>query len=281
MMLDSKDYRELERIRRMNGSHEIGEASKRPIVIFNTSDAKGGTVNNVHGNLINGNHIEHVIHVYINKPDDISIQQFLAASTTESSSFELGSDEAAANLARIAFSLSASQLHGTLPSAPSYDRETFIGDLEDTRRNNIPDLPLELRIIVGLMDALMENASVRYSPTLPVTLASLRRIMKMTELALRIYQHTPLAGTLGMYLMAEAEHCRQCLQNLLANVSDWRHGLSAAMLHAIRQYVWSGVGEGCAISELNSKLREVHTSLASCILALGRRVTSALGRVKH
>ena len=130
-------------------------------------------MNNVHGDFINGNHIEHVIHVYINKPDDMPIQQFLTASSTEGSRFELGIDEAAANLARAASSLGASQLHGTFPSALSNDRDAFIHHMEDSHHNNIHDLPLELRITVGLMDALMENPSVRHSPTLPVTLASL------------------------------------------------------------------------------------------------------------
>ncbi|KAF7982713.1 hypothetical protein HWV62_26564 [Athelia sp. TMB] len=246
------------------------------MAIFNTPDARGGTVNNVNGNFTNEIHIEQVIQLCINKPDDVSIQQFFAVCGTQGRTDQLSHDDSvsAATLATVASSIGASRLPEIFSSIPASDRDALANKTVKNRYNNAHNLPLELRVISELMDALLENPSVQHSPTLPATLASLQRIMKMTELALRIYQRTPLASTLGLYLKAEAEHCRQCLQKLLANVSDWRHGLSAAMLHAIRQFVWSGVGEGCAVSELSAKLREVHASLASCILALGRRVKS-------
>ncbi|KAF7977372.1 hypothetical protein HWV62_3973 [Athelia sp. TMB] len=247
------------------------ETTNRPPAIFNTLDAQGGTVNNINGDFINDAHFEQVIHVYINKPDGVPPQQFFAAYTIQSSGSQASTGDSAAILARVASALGASRPPVESSTAPS-DRDALNYKMDHTRQNTIHELPLELRVIAGLMDGLVENTSVRHSPTLPETLASLQRIMKMTELALRIYQHTPLARTLGLYLKAEAEHCRRCLQNLLTNVSDWRHGLSGALLHAIRRYVWSGVGEGCVVSELNAQLREVHTSLASCVLALGRRV---------
>ncbi|KAF7979909.1 hypothetical protein HWV62_40306 [Athelia sp. TMB] len=97
------------------------------------------------------------------------------------------------------------------------------------------------------MDALMEHPWYQLSPILPVTLASLQRILKMAELACRVYAHTFLAPTINRFFKAEAEHCCRCLKEL----SD-------------------SSGEGLVASELNLKLRKRHNLLASSVLALGR-----------
>ncbi|KZP13559.1 hypothetical protein FIBSPDRAFT_131739 [Athelia psychrophila] len=128
---------------------------------------------------------------------------------------------------------------------------------------------IEIQVIADIMDALMENSSLRHSAKLPETLTSLQRILKLTKLALRAYQHTPLAQALSLAIIAEAEHCRQLLKKLLSSLANCRHALSAAMLHFIREYIWSRTSECVAFSDLDSKLRDCHGSFAACILALG------------
>ena len=129
---------------------------------------------------------------------------------------------------------------------------------------------IKIRVIADIMDTLMENPSLRHSETLPKTLDSLRRMLTLTELTVRMYQHTPLAATLNRVITVQVEHCRKLLQVLLKDLADYRHNLSTAMLHFIRKYMWGSVGESTAVSALDSKLRECHSSLAACVLALGR-----------
>lgn len=120
------------------------------------------------------------------------------------------------------------------------------------------------------MDTLIENPTLRHSETLPNTLASLQRMLTLAELAVQAYKHTPLAETLSYYMTLQVDHCRPLLQELISELSNYRHALSTTMFKLIRQYIWSGVGEGYTASRLNSKLRECHSTFASCILALGR-----------
>ncbi|KZP05385.1 hypothetical protein FIBSPDRAFT_355117 [Athelia psychrophila] len=128
---------------------------------------------------------------------------------------------------------------------------------------------VEIQVITDIMDALMESSSLRHSVKLPETLASLQRILKLTKLAIRLYQDTPLAQTLGLAIIIEAEHCRQLLKKLLSSLVNCRHTLSAAMLHFIREYIWSRTGECNVSNDLDSKLRDCHGSFAACVLALG------------
>ncbi|KZP08602.1 hypothetical protein FIBSPDRAFT_938930 [Athelia psychrophila] len=132
------------------------------------------------------------------------------------------------------------------------------------------DPSIEIHVIAEMMDILLDNPSLRHSETLPETLASLRRMLTLTELAIRAYQQTPLAQTLNRAIIAEAERCRQLLKDLFNNLSDYRRVLPAVLFHFIRQYVWSTAREGGTVGDLNLKLRECHSSFAACILALGR-----------
>ncbi|KZP12973.1 hypothetical protein FIBSPDRAFT_936589 [Athelia psychrophila] len=129
---------------------------------------------------------------------------------------------------------------------------------------------VEIQVTADIMDMLMESPGLRYSESLPETLASLRRMLTLTGLAVHAYKNTPLAETLSHNLAAKVEQCRQLLRDLLNDLTNYRYALSGAMLHFIRQYVWSNIGESGTVSVLNSKLQECHTSFASCILALGR-----------
>ncbi|KZP08415.1 hypothetical protein FIBSPDRAFT_262250 [Athelia psychrophila] len=140
------------------------------------------------------------------------------------------------------------------------------------------DSSIEIRVIAGLMDILLDNPSLHHSDTLPKTLTSLRRMLALTELALRAYRQTPLAHTLNRAIITEAERCHQLLKDLFKRLSDYRHTLPAVLFQFIRQYVWSTAGEGLAFSELNSKLGQCHSSLAACILALGSATCPELKR---
>ena len=129
---------------------------------------------------------------------------------------------------------------------------------------------IKIRVIADIMDALMDNPSLRHSETLPKTLDSLRRMLTLTELTVRMYEQTPLAITLSHVITMQVELCRRLLLVLLKDLADYRHVLPAAILHFIRKYIWRSVGESTAVSTLDSKLRECHSSLAASILALGR-----------
>lgn len=134
---------------------------------------------------------------------------------------------------------------------------------------------IEIKVIADIMDVLMESPCLRHSGKLPETLASLQQILRLTKLAIRAYQHTPLAQTLSLAIVAEAERCWRLLKELLSNLSHYRHALSAAMLHFIREYIWGSARECGVFTDLNSKLRECHSSFAACILALGRLVATS------
>ena len=131
---------------------------------------------------------------------------------------------------------------------------------------------LEIRAINERMDVLMEISALRYSKTLPQTLASLKRMTKLAELAMKTYESTPLATALDEYLVAQVEDCRQLFQEILADLSNYRQAISTAMLQLARQYICSRMGESSAISAADSKLRECYSSFASSILAIGRLV---------
>ena len=128
---------------------------------------------------------------------------------------------------------------------------------------------LEIRVIAEIVKSLMANPALYYSKTLPQTLSSLGRMLQLAELAVRAYQHTALVGTVSRVIIVLVQNCRLILRELLNDLSNYRHALSAAMLYFIRQYMWSQAGEAVAISAIDSKLRECHSSFAACILALG------------
>ncbi|KZP08581.1 hypothetical protein FIBSPDRAFT_257431 [Athelia psychrophila] len=65
----------------------------------------------------------------------------------------------------------------------------------------------------------------------------------------------------------------------MGDLSNYRHALSAVVLKLIRQYMWSGAGESCAVNRHDSNLRECHNAFASCILALGRAAWPKLDRL--
>ena len=128
----------------------------------------------------------------------------------------------------------------------------------------------EIRAVTELLDTLMDIPTLRHSETLPKTLASLKRMLEWIKLAVQVYEHTPLAATLDDFITAQVELCRRLLRQLLTDLPNYRYALSAAMVHLIRKYMWSTIGEMNAISAADSNLRECHDSFASCVLALGR-----------
>ncbi|KZP08420.1 hypothetical protein FIBSPDRAFT_1052392 [Athelia psychrophila] len=153
--------------------------------------------------------------------------------------------------------------------------------MNNFKATSAKDSSIEIRVIAEMMDILLENPSLHHSDTLPETLVSLRRMLKLTELALRAYQQTPLAQTLNYAIIAEAERCHKLLKDLFKRLSDYRYTLPAGLFQFIRQYIWSTAGESLEFSELNSKLGRCHSSLAACILALGSAAWPELERGKE
>ena len=133
---------------------------------------------------------------------------------------------------------------------------------------------LHLRLMIDVLNTMMENPTLSSSATLPETLASLQRILKLTELALQTYQHTPLIRTLSRAICIRVENCRQLLRELISNLSNYRHILSATALYFVRRYAGGILGGTDAIAVLDSKIRDRHGSLAGCLVALGWQVTA-------
>ncbi|KAF7982771.1 hypothetical protein HWV62_26680 [Athelia sp. TMB] len=228
--------------------------------IFTTRDTSGGTVNNINGHHIQGDYAFAQINMNTicfnssSSPDPKEILEILGqAYTIQNIPTSSGFGKP--------FILSTIG-PPTVKMDPAY--------MHINNSNRLAKDPLiEIRIISEIMDTLWESPALRYSESLPETLAALRQVLALTEFAIRAYQHTPLAQALSRAVAAEAARCHQLLRDLLKNLSDYRHTLSAVMLHFIRQYVWSRAGESVAITQLSSRLRDCHGSFAACVLALG------------
>ncbi|KZP08713.1 hypothetical protein FIBSPDRAFT_254163 [Athelia psychrophila] len=245
---------------------EGDEAENRAMVIFSAHGTSGGTVNNVNGNFAMGDHIEHVdiYNIYNIIPPDEVRERFRTMYPPGSPP----NGRTTTNIIPIiSLSLGLAQSHSPGASGPPTN-QMAINACDPS--SSATDPLIEIGVIVTIMDALIENPSLRHSVTLPETLASLQRILRLTELAVRVYEGTPLAHTISLAIIAETEYCRQLLMELLKKLSNCRLVLSAAMLYYIRQYIWSRTSECSASAGLNSKLRTCHTSFAACILALGR-----------
>ncbi|KZP10891.1 hypothetical protein FIBSPDRAFT_937825 [Athelia psychrophila] len=249
---------------------EIDEAKNREKGIFGTHGTSGGMVYNVNGTFAMGDHIDHIEHAVYNffniAPDEV-LERLRSTYTQGSPPNESTTTN---TIPIISPSLSVAQPHIPSASGPPTNHIAINGfTVTYDPSASATDSLFEIRVIVDIMDALIENPSLRHSVTLPETLACLHRILKLTELAVQVYRDTPLAQTLSLAIIAETKNCRQLLKDLLKNLSDCHYVLSAAMLHYIRQYIWSRTGECSASAGLNSKLRACHNSFAACILALG------------
>lgn len=118
---------------------------------------------------------------------------------------------------------------------------------------------------------MMENPMLCPSEDLPETLASLKRLLTLMELALRAYRHTDLVHSLSNAISIRVEECSRLLDELISNLTSFRHHLSNAVLYFIRKYMWARIGwQGSTASTLESNLRKSHSSFAACLLALGR-----------
>lgn len=166
------------------------------------------------------------------------------------------------------------EAHSSAHQSSTAQTTTFVVINNSDAHSSVKDPSIEIRVIAQIMDILLETPSLHHSDTLPETLASLRRMLLLTELALHAYQQTPLEQTLTHILNAEAERCHKLLKDLFKRLSDYRYTLPAVLFQFIRKHIWNTAGEGVEFSELNSKLGECHSSLAACILALGRPVAT-------
>ncbi|KZP26730.1 hypothetical protein FIBSPDRAFT_928415 [Athelia psychrophila] len=213
---------------------------------FNTHHTSGGTVINVNGNCsIQGNHTVAQINHFISSPSPEQTRMLERLRETH-------------NMHTVTPSL-GTEAHGPIrgPStAPTAAPHVTINNVE--AHTSAQDASIEIQ---------SGSASFR---NFTGDVASLRRMLTLSELAVRVYQRTPLAQALNHFIIAEAERCRQLLKDLFNNLSDYRHALPAVLFHFIRQYVWSKAREGGTVGDLNSKLRKCHGSFAACILGLGR-----------
>ena len=124
--------------------------------------------------------------------------------------------------------------------------------------------------MIDIVRTMLANSTLCPSAHLSETLAALRRILRWTKLAVKVYRHTPLEKSFNSAIAVEVEQCRQHLQELLNNLSNYHHILSEAVLYFIRRYVCRRLGEGGRVDVLNSKLRHCHKTFAAYLLTLGR-----------
>lgn len=129
----------------------------------------------------------------------------------------------------------------------------------------------DVRLMIDIVGSTMMNSNpaLSSSASLPETLASLQRLLKLTELALKTYQNTPLVQTLSRTMAVEVDDCRQLLRQTLSNLGNYRHFLAATAYHFMRRCTWGMLGGMDESGVLDAKLRERHGSLAASILALG------------
>lgn len=114
-----------------------------------------------------------------------------------------------------------------------------------------------VRVMISVVQTMMANPMLCSSKELPETLASLKRLLTLMELALRAYRHTNLVHSLSNAISIGAEECYQLLDDLISNLTNSRQFLSNAVLYLIRRYVWAGIGwQGSGVSTLDSKLRK-------------------------
>lgn len=216
---------------------------------FNTSNTSGGTINNVGRDYINN--IARALHIHINV-------------TSGSPEFE----EVLERLhgAHIIRSISVSQPLQPHPPEPPTNQIARIDACYASATRSI----IEVQAMIGVVRIMMDNPTLRSSKDLPETLASLHRILKLTELALRAYQHTPLVKTISRAISVGVEDCRLLLRELIkCTLSNYRHGLTAFVRYFIQKCIRGRIGRYDAVRGLDSKLQESHRSFAACILALG------------
>ena len=129
---------------------------------------------------------------------------------------------------------------------------------------------IEIRLMIDMVRMMIDHPTLCPSASLPDTLASLEKVLKLTELCVQAYHHTPLSESLSRAIAVEVDSCRRLLQELLSGLSDHRHMLSGAVLYLIRKYVWQNFGRGGVVDTLDLQLQKSHRSFAACLLALGQ-----------
>ncbi|KAF7984964.1 hypothetical protein HWV62_9909 [Athelia sp. TMB] len=140
---------------------------------------------------------------------------------------------------------------------------------------------VNISVIAELMDLLMKTPALNRSNTLRKRIASLQQITELVALVVKAYARTPLAIPLDDHVVVLVEHCRLILREILKDLSRHRHAISAAMIRLVRRYIRSSIREPKVFSAADSKLQECHSSLASCILALGRAMWPEMERASE
>ena len=142
-----------------------GSTLKAFAQIFKTVRTQGGTVNNVGRDFIN-NIIENHFH-FGDVP--VPLEDIIAAYIMKARKDELSTHSGGAtiNLAPVAASPDAVHPPDLFPSVSSNNELAVIHRSNDTHYDTNRGSPLEICVIVGIMDALMKNSSLRHSAILP------------------------------------------------------------------------------------------------------------------
>lgn len=157
------------------------------------------------------------------------------------------------------------------PSEPPSGQIAKIYAAVDPPRNSVIHSINQVCIMISMVQTMMASPMLCPSKDLPETLASLKRLLTLMELALRAYRHTDLVHSLSSTISIGVEECRRLLDKLITNLTNFRNVLSNAVLYFIRKYMWARFGwQGSTTITLESKLRKSHSSFAACLLALGR-----------
>ncbi|KZP11574.1 hypothetical protein FIBSPDRAFT_182069 [Athelia psychrophila] len=232
----------------MMAALEEEEEANRASSSFDTRQvSRGATVYNINGNCI--------IHTHVNPMPGSTPHEAIHSQTLKR-----------IHAASSTLTLSVAQL--PRPSQPPNNQITTTSATVDydSATRSID----QLHVMIGIVQTIMANPTLCSSQNLPETLAALKRVLTLMELALRAYRHTDLVHSLSSTISIGVDECRPLLDELITNLTSSRHVLSDTVLRFIRKYIWASAGQGSAVHALDTKLRKSHSSFAACLLALGR-----------
>ncbi|KAF7971894.1 hypothetical protein HWV62_19515 [Athelia sp. TMB] len=231
---------------------EVSESEEdRAVVRFSTHGTLGGTVNNINGHYIYGN----LNHFDIHLPPIPASKWGQVLEGIRRSLILLPNAE-------------QPLIHS--PSRSNISQNVLSRSTRGVCYSSDKDSIVRIRVMIEMVRTMMLNPMFCSSANLLKTLAALERVLYLTKLAIEAYRYTPLAKSLSRAIAMRVEDCRKLLEELLKNLSDYRHVLSEAFLYFIRRYVCRRWGEGGIGPVMDSRLRDCHKSFAACLLALGR-----------
>jgi hypothetical protein len=100
---------------------------------------------------------------------------------------------------------------------------------------------------------------------LKLELEPLRQILSMTNLAVQMFERTPLGRNLGQYIVPEVEQICAVLEELYDRVDRYRQSLLPTSIRNLWRKVW---WRGCEVGDGLASLRVSQKLLSEFLMAL-------------